>query len=609
MTVLLLLTACLSGCGKGGEEAEPSAEENIVSEEEGFLSEQGIQGSMVLEDQKAIYFCSSSQIRRFDKEEKKSGILWESGDISDYAYRYAEGNGLLLQDTIFFMERRRKEDSEEFGWALSAIRTDGEEYRRIDEMDEYNADSLYYTRGILYVAGYDFLRCYGIDEEDASVQGEMPAEEMPCREIQDQYGSVFYAHGGSRYLRAPESRERYGFYLMKAEDTPEVIRVDPESGERKSLVVDGTIRAMNQDSVLYSRSQEEGEKLCLTEVRSLKSREIGGFRKGMMILDMDQDFLYARREEKNDQGERICHYEKLSLENGEWSSLFSLNLSGKAGMGRGFSLPDAMNFTLLNGYAYYADVQEGKVFLMRRELADPGREETMGEAVYDSGISDVGRVESYYEEICSKVEPEMVIGEIAVDRIVVDASYPGAEEINRFFDQYQEDIIHYEKTESGLSYRDEEIRESIEAGEETYFIPYSYVSSPAGISYFDGKCFSFWQGESDYAGGAHDMPCARGFTFDLQTGKRLNLSDVTDNSEEELKRIVTGHFAELIGKDPDAYWSDALEVVEEATGYEADFYLTEEGICFFFGPYELACYAMGFQSVVIPYEEFEMKLF
>ena len=105
------------------------------------------------------------------------------------------------------------------------------------------------------------------------------------------------------------------------------------------------------------------------------------------------------------------------------------------------------------------------------------------------------------------------------------------------------------------------------------------------------------------------MPCARGFTFDLQTGKRLNLSDVTDNSEEELKRIVTGHFAELIGKDPDAYWSDALEVVEEATGYEADFYLTEEGICFFFGPYELACYAMGFQSVVIPYEEFEMKLF
>ena len=107
--MLLLLTACLSGCGKGGEEAELSAEENIVSEEEGFLSEQGIQGSMVLEDQKAIYFCSSSQIRRFDKEEKKSGILWESGDISDYAYRYAEGNGLLLQDTIFFMERRRKE--------------------------------------------------------------------------------------------------------------------------------------------------------------------------------------------------------------------------------------------------------------------------------------------------------------------------------------------------------------------------------------------------------------------------------------------------------------------------------------------------------------------
>lgn len=101
---------------------------------------------------------------------------------------------------------------------------------------------------------------------------------------------------------------------------------------------------------------------------------------------------------------------------------------------------------------------------------------------------------------------------------------------------------------------------------------------------------------------------ADGKTFDLQTGKQLTLNDVIGNSEEELKEIVTAYFAEMINQNPGNFWDNAVESVREWTDLESTFYLTEEGIKFYFEPYVLASYAAGFQEVVIPYSEFEMKI-
>lgn len=48
--------------------------------------------------------------------------------------------------------------------------------------------------------------------------------------------------------------------------------------------------------------------------------------------------------------------------------------------------------------------------------------------------------------------------------------------------------------------------------------------------------------------------------------------------------------------------------MQETVNMESEFYLTEDGIVFFYGPYELACYAAGFQEVTIPYEEFDLRI-
>ena len=104
------------------------------------------------------------------------------------------------------------------------------------------------------------------------------------------------------------------------------------------------------------------------------------------------------------------------------------------------------------------------------------------------------------------------------------------------------------------------------------------------------------------------MPIWTGFTFDLQTGARLSLTDIIGNSEEELKEIVTRYFAEYISQAPEAFWEDALDTVRENINFNSDFYLNENGITFYFSPYELASYAAGFQEVTVPFEEFEMKI-
>lgn len=57
------------------------------------------------------------------------------------------------------------------------------------------------------------------------------------------------------------------------------------------------------------------------------------------------------------------------------------------------------------------------------------------------------------------------------------------------------------------------------------------------------------------------MPYRTGFTFDLNTGERLSLEDVIDNSEEELKEIVTAYFAKDINEFPEGYWGDAFTLL------------------------------------------------
>ena len=184
--------------------------------------------------------------------------------------------------------------------------------------------------------------------------------------------------------------------------------------------------------------------------------------------------------------------------------------------------------------------------------------------------------------------------------LVVNENIPGAEAINAVLTGEQDANI--ARAEVGA----EEVEEW--GMEEGLGLNYSYSSAFSGFSYCDSKYISFVQSDYEYYGGAHGMPIWYGYTFDLQTGKLLLLSDIVGNTEEELKEIVSGYFAEMINREPENFWENSVEYVYEDISFQSDFYLTEQGIVFFYHPYELAAYAAGFQKVTIPYSEFDMLI-
>lgn len=216
----------------------------------------------------------------------------------------------------------------------------------------------------------------------------------------------------------------------------------------------------------------------------------------------------------------------------------------------------------------------------------------INDTIYDEVLNPIGTVLSKQIIRYSETDPERKLYEINFTWPEIDVSFAGADLIN-------ETMLAY--LESSIAYMEEMAGDYEEVG-------LSFSSGFSGFSYRDDHYISFLQEEYDYEGGAHGMPYWEPFTFQLQTGEKLGLSDVIANSEEELKEIVTEYFAQKINEAPEEYWENALDIVRDEITLESNFVLTPEGIRFYFEPYLLAPYAAGFPEVIIPFAEFDMKI-
>ena len=128
----------------------------------------------------------------------------------------------------------------------------------------------------------------------------------------------------------------------------------------------------------------------------------------------------------------------------------------------------------------------------------------------------------------------------------------------------------------------------------------SYDNISVSISYIDEKYLEFCLFEESYwFPGAHGMYWGKFYVFDRATGERLAITDLVDNTEEEIMAIAA-EYAEMIGRP----YSEG----QEQTALEPDrFFLTGDGIGLSYDVYELASYAEGATDIVIPFEAFQMK--
>ena len=589
IVVLVLLFAMIfAGCGK------EKAKEAFPQEEKSCLIE---------EDSDYLYLCGSYQLLKLNKATGESTVLWENKkDFEGLDYRlYSDGQGFLFGDRIYFIEAYRDEELGSECKALSVICTDGTGYQRLHQLDSYSSGSMVLLDDELYVDAPDEegnagWLCYQFQEDGSLSESSRPELEELVRQG---YSQLSYTDNGRRKLLMPESEEKFG-YLVLRDENYEVVKVDPKSGEEEKLPAELLqMEAYNEGNFLCVA----GNKLYLVDSKTLQINKTIQYDNSVSYIDVittDEEYAYVTYVTE-DESEHTQKYviEKISLETGDRSVIFEQEQM--VGVGAEFSIY-LSDIVVKNGYLYYAGAEDYQLYMMRRSLANPSEEEKLGEAFYDSGIGEVGTIQSYYERTYSRTMPDVLLTETDLEWLQVDEKFAGADKINRYLEEEQNKNIEYEN--GNVEWMEEMIKEYGEDG----ISHSSYSSTLSEIAYFDGRYVSFCQQEYDYQGGAHGMPLWIGLTFDLETGERLSLPDVIANSEEELNSIVTEYFAEYINGNPEEFWEDALDIVRDEICFESDFYLTEDGIKFYFHPYALSSYAAGFPEVTIPYDEFEMKI-
>jgi len=149
----------------------------------------------------------------------------------------------------------------------------------------------------------------------------------------------------------------------------------------------------------------------------------------------------------------------------------------------------------------------------------------------------------------------------------------------------------------------------------------------------DRNVISYTRDFSSFSGGAHGIYGRSGITYDVKTGKRLVLADVVDTTKDSLVSVLKekllkmgeerndgdedvffdldetlGGYSLTVQNDPANYYEQSAEEAEMDEDAEPEtgfvWYLGYDGVHFYFGPYELAAYALGDWEVIVGYDEF-----
>ena len=111
-----------------------------------------------------------------------------------------------------------------------------------------------------------------------------------------------------------------------------------------------------------------------------------------------------------------------------------------------------------------------------------------------------------------------------------------------------------------------------------------------------------------YAGGAHGSTIQSSHTFDLSTGKELSLSDLMQSGsgyaayfDKQIRSEIDSRVAA-----GDLYEFDTGKFTDIGTNPE--YYLSADGVVFYFQEYEYFPYAAGIQEFTIPYADLKTML-
>lgn len=131
--------------------------------------------------------------------------------------------------------------------------------------------------------------------------------------------------------------------------------------------------------------------------------------------------------------------------------------------------------------------------------------------------------------------------------------------------------------------------------------PYSYTYS-VKVERCDENVISVVVSESVYAGGAHGSSAKATFNFSAKSGALLSVTDIANDGNALAEHIVSyiqrAYSDTVQNNEPDL--SQVSKLIENG-----QWYFTNEGLVVFAQPYEIASYAAGMPTFIIPYSELE----
>ncbi len=226
-----------------------------------------------------------------------------------------------------------------------------------------------------------------------------------------------------------------------------------------------------------------------------------------------------------------------------------------------------------------------------------------GEASAPSRIDEVGHIvndeQTFYWD-----DGETVVATMYSWMLVLDEDSAAADKINKDVEGIFRDYIDQwvEMYDGGFP------GDQSSFSEEEYVMVtgYYHYIGVWNISYLSDKYLAFFIETHDYLGGAHGMPSLVPCIYDRTTGERLCITDIVEESEDEIIQKEFYAFAADYYLNPVLYWD--FGAVEGIGRWGSTYYMmTDDGFYFCCAPYELGPYCSGFVGVTVPYSAFTMK--
>lgn len=108
-----------------------------------------------------------------------------------------------------------------------------------------------------------------------------------------------------------------------------------------------------------------------------------------------------------------------------------------------------------------------------------------------------------------------------------------------------------------------------------------------------------------YTGGAHGMGVSRFMVYDIEMDKRIQMHDIfIPQYQDTLSTLLERKYRTMNHLEDDEPLTEAGLFADNIPPSE-NFYLTENGIGFYYNPYKIAPYAMGAQVISLSWKEME----